>query len=75
MSAEIERAFSSTKRPVTADRNALRDDAIENLQLLKYWYQRGVVKDTDGPSEAMKRRTFGLQEDSVSKATTSSGIS
>jgi hypothetical protein len=44
MSAEIERVFSSTKRLVTPDRNRLNVDTIEELQLLKYWLDHGLIK-------------------------------
>jgi hypothetical protein len=36
-SYECERAFSSAKRLITADRNALADDLIQALECLKAW--------------------------------------
>jgi hypothetical protein len=62
MSAEIERVFSSAKRLITADRNHLNPETIENLSLLKYWYRHGIVKDRSVVLEAIKRKTHGLQE-------------
>lgn len=59
MSAEIERVFSSTKRLITADRNHLQPETIENLQLLKYWYQYNIVKERGTALEAVKRRILG----------------
>jgi hypothetical protein len=43
MSAEVERVFSSTKRLITPDRNRLSDEAIEILQLLKYWWNNELT--------------------------------
>jgi hypothetical protein len=38
------RVFSSAKRLViTPDRNRLNDEAIEILQLLKYWWEQEVI--------------------------------
>lgn len=43
MSAEVERVFSSAKRTISADRHRLNDDTIEYLELLKYWWSRGLA--------------------------------
>jgi hypothetical protein len=43
MSAEVERVFSSAKRTITADRNRLNDETIELLELLRYWWTRGIA--------------------------------
>jgi hypothetical protein len=43
-SCECERAFSSAKRLITPDRNALGDDLIEALECLKAWWDNGLVK-------------------------------
>ena len=43
-SCECERAFSSAKRLITPDRNALDDDLIEAVECLKAWWDNGLVK-------------------------------
>ena len=43
MSAEVERVFSVTKRTITADRNRLHYDTIEQLELLKYWWAHDLI--------------------------------
>ena len=43
MSAECERVFSVAKRTITTDRNRLRDDKIEELELLRYWWQHDLI--------------------------------
>lgn len=56
MSAEVERLFSSAKRLLTADRNRLNPNTIETLELLRYWYQRGIIDDEHiGRLEAFER--------------------
>jgi len=42
MSSEVERVFSSTKRLVTADRNALEEDIIEANECLRDWFIKGI---------------------------------
>jgi len=42
-SCECERAFSSAKRLITPDQNALGDDLIEALECLKAWWDNGLV--------------------------------
>jgi hypothetical protein len=63
MSSEVERIFSQTRRLISADRNKLYPETIEQLQLLKYWYDHGAVKERSTALEAIKRRTNGLNED------------
>jgi hypothetical protein len=41
---ECERVFSSSKRLITPDRNALGDELIEALECLKAWWANGLVK-------------------------------
>jgi hypothetical protein len=67
MSAEIERVFSSTKRLISADRNHLNPETIENLSLLKYWYQHGIVRERSVALEAAKRKTYRLNEEGNSE--------
>lgn len=43
MSAEIERIFSAARRLITTDRNAMTDETIEMLVLLKYWWDHNLV--------------------------------
>ena len=43
-SYECERVFSSVKRLITPDRNALGDDLIEALECLKAWWDNGLVE-------------------------------
>ena len=44
MPAAVRQVFSSAKRLVIApDRNRLNDEAIEILQLLKYWWEQEVI--------------------------------
>jgi hypothetical protein len=42
-SYEYERAFSSAKRLISSDRNALGGDLIEALECLKAWWDNGLV--------------------------------
>jgi hypothetical protein len=42
-SCECERAFSSVKRLITPDWNALGDDLVEVLECLKAWWGNGLV--------------------------------
>jgi hypothetical protein len=64
MSAEVERLFSSAKRLLTADRNRLLPDTIETLELLRYWYRRGVIDDKLGKLEAVETAmTEGVSDD------------
>lgn len=43
-SYECEQAFSSGKRLILLDRNALDDDLIEALKCLKAWWDNGLVQ-------------------------------
>ena len=43
MSAEVERIFSSAKRTISLDRHRLSDEAIEQLELLRHWWLRGLA--------------------------------
>ena len=44
MATECERTFSSAKKLITPDRNALGDDIIEALECLKAWWDNGLVQ-------------------------------
>jgi hypothetical protein len=45
-SCDCERAFSSARPTITCDRNSLRGNTIEAIQLQKGWLRRGVVKSS-----------------------------
>ena len=47
MSAECERIFSFTKRFIPSDRNRLKDDVIEAMSCLKYWYKTDHAKEAE----------------------------
>ena len=44
MSAECERVFSSAKKLIIPERNALTDDTIEACECLKAWWDQGLIK-------------------------------
>jgi hypothetical protein len=44
MSAECERVFSSAKKLITPERNALADDTIEACECLKAWWDQGLIR-------------------------------
>ena len=44
MSAECERVFSSAKKLITLERNALADDTIEACECLKAWWDQGLIR-------------------------------
>jgi len=44
MSAECERVFSSTKKLIIPERNALTDDTIEASECLKAWWDQGLIR-------------------------------
>ena len=43
MSAELERVFSQAKLTASAVRNALSDQTLEILELMRYWYKNNIV--------------------------------
>jgi hypothetical protein len=43
MVTECERAFSSAKKLITPERNALGDDTIEASECLKAWWDQGLI--------------------------------
>jgi hypothetical protein len=45
MSSEIERVFSSTKMLLTAQRQRINDNTIEEAELLRHWIQQGIDYD------------------------------
>lgn len=54
MSAEVERVFSSTKKLLTPDRNALTTESLETYELLRNWWRGDVIlqrKDDGTPEE------------------------
>ena len=44
MSAECERVFSSAKKLITPERNALADDTIEACECLKARWDQGLIR-------------------------------
>ena len=44
MSAECERVFSSAKKLITPERNALADNTIEACECLKAWWDQGLIR-------------------------------
>jgi hypothetical protein len=47
MSTECERAFSSTKKLVTPERNWLAEEVIEASEYLKNWWDRGLYHNNN----------------------------
>jgi hypothetical protein len=43
MVTECERAFSSAKKLITSERNALGDDTIKASEYLKTWWDQGLI--------------------------------
>ena len=43
MAVECERTFSSAKKPITPERNALSDATIEASECLKAWWDQGLI--------------------------------
>jgi len=55
MSAEIERVFSSTKKLLTPDRNALSTESLEVYELLRNWWRGDIIlqrKDDGSPYDS-----------------------
>ena len=52
MSTEIERVFSSTRMLLSAQRQRINEESIEESELLRHWWQQGIGKDdiSDLPS-------------------------
>jgi hypothetical protein len=44
MSAECERVFSSAKKLLSPERNALADNTIEACDCLKAWWDQGLIR-------------------------------
>jgi hypothetical protein len=44
MSSECERVFSSAKKLLTPERNALADDVIEATECLEAWWAQGFIQ-------------------------------
>jgi hypothetical protein len=44
MSTECERVFSSTKKLITSERNALAEDIIETYECLKAWWKNSLIE-------------------------------
>jgi hypothetical protein len=45
------RAFSSTKKLVTSERNWLAEEVIEVSKYLKNWYNRGLIQELEDDTE------------------------
>ena len=48
MSTECERLFSSAKKLLTPERNALSEDIIEACECLKAWWKKGLIQQQKG---------------------------
>ena len=67
MSAECEKVFSSAKKPMTAEGNALADDAIKACECLKVWWDQGLIRrQRRGTSLAYRRPWISAILDYVS---------
>ena len=53
MSAEVERVFSSSRRLIAPDRNALTVESLEIFELLRNWWRGDVIlqRKDDGTPE------------------------
>jgi hypothetical protein len=51
MSTECERAFSSTKKLVTPERNWPAEEVIEASENLKNWWDRGLIQELENETE------------------------
>jgi hypothetical protein len=47
MSAECESLFSSTKKPITPERNRPAEEIIEASECLKNWWDRGLIQQLE----------------------------
>jgi hypothetical protein len=56
MSAECERVFSSTKKLITPERNALADDIIEACECLKAWWKNSLIEQQEGPKPKRQKK-------------------
>ena len=69
MSAEIERVFSSTKKLVTPERNALTTESLEKYELLRNWWRGDVIlqrQDDGTPAEIPDSDSEVSDDDEVS---------
>jgi len=48
MSTECERLFSSAKKLLTPERNALSEDIIDACECLKAWWKKGLIQQQKG---------------------------
>jgi hypothetical protein len=48
MSIECKRAFSSTKKLITPERNVLAEDIIEACECLKAWWKNSLIEQQEG---------------------------
>ena len=53
-SAEVERVFSSAKKLITPERNALTDDSIEVYEVLRNWWRHDIVLQSQEPRETQE---------------------
>ena len=56
MSTECERVFSSTKKLITPERNALADDIIEACECLKAWWKNSLIEQQEGPKPKRQKK-------------------
>jgi hAT family C-terminal dimerisation region len=47
MSTECERVFSSAKKLITPERNALLEDLIEACECLKAWWKKDLIQQQE----------------------------
>jgi len=55
MSSECEKIFSSAKKLLTPERNALADDIIEATECSKAWWAQGLIQQQDVQYRATPR--------------------
>ena len=61
MLTECERVFSSAKRTITPERNALSERIIEACECLKAWWRNKVI--SVAVEATRKRKTSATEED------------
>ena len=49
MSVEVERVFSSAKRLLTPERNALTTESLERYEILRNWWLQDIVIQSATP--------------------------
>ena len=62
MSAEVERVFSSAKRALTPDRNALTIESLEVYELLRNWWRGDIILQLSDVQEVEQLQQTDAQE-------------